>query len=172
MIKIAGIIDNDIVNGEGISVSLFLQGCPFHCKGCHNPETWDPNGGITINEEDLTQNILKKLIANNINRNLNILGGEPLDTKKKNNYLAWLINTVKSLYPETKICLWTGYTYEKLKSIDNKDLQYILNNINYLIDGPFKIEERDITLKWRGSRNQRVIDIKNTLKEGEVKLYN
>lgn len=74
MIKIAGIIDNDIVNGEGISVSLFLQGCPFHCKGCHNPETWDPNGGITINEEDLTQNILKKLIANNINRNLNILG--------------------------------------------------------------------------------------------------
>lgn len=172
MIKIAGIIDNDIVNGEGISVSLFLQGCPFHCKGCHNPETWDPNGGITINEEDLTQNILKKLIANNINRNLNILGGEPLDTKKKNNYLAWLINTVKSLYPETKICLWTGYTYEKLKSIDNKDLQYILNNINYLIDGPFKIEERDITLKWRGSRNQRVIDIKNTLKEGKVKLYN
>ena len=172
MIKIAGIIDNDIVNGEGISVSLFLQGCPFHCKGCHNPETWDPNGGITINEEDLTQNILKKLIANNINRNLNILGGEPLDTKKKNNYLAWLINTVKSLYPETKICLWTGYTYEKLKSIDNKDLQYILNNINYLIDGPFKIEERDITLEWRGSRNQRVIDIKNTLKEGEVKLYN
>lgn len=172
MIKIAGIIDNDIVNGEGISVSLFLQGCPFHCKGCHNPETWDPNGGITINEEDLTQNILKKLIANNINRNLNILGGEPLDTKKKNNYLAWLINTVKSLYPETKICLWTGYTYEKLKSIDNKDLQYILNNINYLIDGPFKIEERDIALKWRGSRNQRVIDIKNTLKEGEVKLYN
>ena len=172
MIKIAGIIDNDIVNGEGISVSLFLQGCPFHCKGCHNPETWDPKGGITINEEDLTQNILKKLIANNINRNLNILGGEPLDTKKKNNYLAWLINTVKSLYPETKICLWTGYTYEKLKSIDNKDLQYILNNINYLIDGPFKIEERDITLKWRGSRNQRVIDIKNTLKEGEVKLYN
>ena len=172
MIKIAGIIDNDIVNGEGISVSLFLQGCPFHCKECHNPETWDPNGGITINEEDLTQNILKKLIANNINRNLNILGGEPLDTKKKNNYLAWLINTVKSLYPETKICLWTGYTYEKLKSIDNKDLQYILNNINYLIDGPFKIEERDIALKWRGSRNQRVIDIKNTLKEGEVKLYN
>ena len=172
MIRVSGIIDNDIVNGEGISVSLFLQGCPFHCKGCHNPETWDPNGGITINEEDLTQNILKKLIANNINRNLNILGGEPLDTKKKNNYLAWLINTVKSLYPETKICLWTGYTYEKLKSIDNKDLQYILNNINYLIDGPFKIEERDITLKWRGSRNQRVIDIKNTLKEGEVKLYN
>ena len=172
MIRVSGIIDNDIVNGEGISVSLFLQGCPFHCKGCHNPETWDPNGGITINEEDLTQNILKKLIANNINRNLNILGGEPLDRKKKNNYLAWLINTVKSLYPETKICLWTGYTYEKLKSIDNKDLQYILNNINYLIDGPFKIEERDITLKWRGSRNQRVIDIKNTLKEGEVKLYN
>lgn len=160
MIRIAGLNNNDMVNGEGVSVSLFLQGCPFHCKGCFNPETWDINGGIAVDEEELTQNILKKLTVNGIHRNLSILGGEPLETKEKINYLSWLINTVKTLYPETKICLWTGYTYEKLKEIDNQNLKYILNNINYLIDGPFILEERDITLKWRGSRNQRIIDMK------------
>ena len=160
MIRIAGLNGNDMVNGEGISVSLFLQGCPFHCEGCHNPETWNPNRGIAVDEEDLIQQILLLLNANNVCRNLSILGGEPLATKEKVNFLAWLIQIVKDFYPSIKIVLWTGYTYEKLKIIDNQDLQYILDNINYLIDGPFKIEERDITLKWRGSRNRRIINMK------------
>lgn len=105
MIRVAGILDNDVVNGEGVSVSLFLQGCPFHCEECHNPESWDPNGGAIISEEDLTQNILTKLTANGVHRNLNILGGEPLATKEKISYLAWLIYSVKDLYPKTKILL-------------------------------------------------------------------
>ena len=171
MVRVAGIIDNDVVNGEGVSVSLFLQGCPFHCEGCHNPESWDPDGGNAANEEELTQSILNKLTANGIHRNLNILGGEPLATKEKVSYLAWLICSVKDLYPKTKILLWTGYTYEKLKNINNNHLQYILTTIDYLIDGPFILKERDITLKWRGSRNQRIIDVQKSLKEGELKLY-
>lgn len=161
MIRVAGINKNDMVNGEGVSVSLFLQGCPFHCKGCHNPETWNSDGGDIWNEEDLTKNIIEALTENNIYRNLSILGGEPLDTPQKREYITKLIKEVKKISPEIKICIWTGYLYETLINVHDDNMKYILNNINYLIDGEFKIKERDITLKWRGSRNQRIIDMKN-----------
>ena len=162
MIRIAGLNKNDVINGEGVSVSLFLQGCHFHCKGCHNPEAWDPNEGIVYDEDTLIDEIIEAISANNIQRNLSILGGEPLDTIKKINFLECLILIVKQKFPNIKICLWTGYEYEYLKNI--KDYNFILNNIDYLIDGPFKIEERDITLKWRGSRNQHIRDMKNKAK--------
>jgi len=161
MIRIAGINENDMVNGEGVSVSLFLQGCPFHCKGCHNPETWDPEGGNAWFEENLIKHIKELIAANGIQRNLSILGGEPLDTPDKLNFLEKLIFSVKNKYPNIIICLWTGYNYEYLQT--RWDMNFILNNIDYLIDGPFKIKERDITLKWRGSRNQRIIDLKKGL---------
>lgn len=160
MIRIAGIVGDDVVNGEGVSVSLFLQGCPFHCKGCHNPETWDPKGGTPRDYNDLINEILKKLSKNGINRNLNILGGETLDSYKKIEFLNLLLPIVRKQNPDIKILLWSGYTLDKILEMR---LGNILNNIDYLIDGPFKIEERDITLKWRGSRNQRIIDIKNGL---------
>ena len=156
MIRIAGLNGNDFVNGEGVSVSLFLQGCHFHCKGCHNPETWNPEGGIEVDEGDLIQQILTLINANNITRNLSILGGEPLDTEQKRYFLRELIIRVRYYYPEIKIVLWTGYKYNDIK--DKEDFKYILENIDYLIEGPFKIEERDITLKWRGSRNQNIIN--------------
>ena len=160
MIRIAGIVGDDVVNGEGVSVSLFLQGCPFHCKGCHNPETWDPKGGIPYDYNDLINEILEKLSKNGINRNLNILGGETLDSYEKIEFLNLLLPIVRKQNPDIKILLWSGYTLDKILEMR---LGNILNNIDYLIDGPFKIEERDITLKWRGSRNQRIIDIKNGL---------
>ncbi len=160
MIRIAGIVGDDVVNGEGVSVSLFLQGCPFHCKGCHNPETWDPKGGIPRDYNDLINEILEKLSKNGINRNLNILGGETLDSYEKIEFLNLLLPIVRKQNPDIKILLWSGYTLDKILEMR---LGNILNNIDYLIDGPFKIEERDITLKWRGSRNQRIIDIKNGL---------
>jgi anaerobic ribonucleoside-triphosphate reductase activating protein len=158
MIRIAGLNGNDFVNGEGVSVSLFLQGCPFHCKGCHNPETWNPKGGIEVDEGDLIQQILTLINANNITRNLSILGGEPLDTEQKRDFLRELIIRVRYYYPEIKIVLWTGYKYNDIK--DKEDFKYILENIDYLIDGPFILKERDITLKWRGSRNQNIRDMK------------
>lgn len=157
MIRIAGLNKNDCVNGEGISVSLFLQGCPFHCKGCHNPETWNPNGGDAWYEDELIQTIINAIAANGIQRNLSILGGEPLDTDDKREFVKQLIYKVKDKYPNIKIIIWTGYTFEKLKKESNID--YILTNIDYLIEGPFVLEERDITLKWRGSRNQRIIKL-------------
>lgn len=159
MIRIAGINKNDFVNGEGVSVSLFLQGCHFHCYGCHNPETWNPNEGIEKNENELTKEIISAISENNIQRNLSILGGEPLDTMQKIVYIADLIQKVKKEYPDIKICLWTGYYYKDIKHSNNV-LDYIFENIDYLIEGPFILEERDITLKWRGSRNQRIINMK------------
>ena len=162
MIRIAGLNGNDFVNGEGVSVSLFLQGCPFHCEGCHNPETWNPKGGIEVDEGDLIQQILTLINANNITRNLSILGGEPLDTEQKRDFLKELIIRVRYYYPEIKIVLWTGYKYNDIK--DREDFKYILENIDYLIDGPFILKERDITLKWRGSRNQNI----RNMKTGEI----
>ena len=91
MIRVAGINGNDMVNGEGVSVSLFLQGCPFHCKGCHNPETWNPDGGNAWYEDKLIEHIIELITANGIQRNLSILGGEPLDRKEKVNFLNILI---------------------------------------------------------------------------------
>lgn len=168
MIRVAGLNKNDVVNGEGVSVSLFLQGCPFHCKGCHNPETWNPDGGDAWLEEDLIQLIIDSIGANGINRNLSILGGETLDTNEKRDFIKSLLQTAKICYPNIKIVIWTGYIYEDIKNFEN--LQDIFSNIDYLIDGPFKIENRDITLKWRGSRNQRIIDMKKTLQDKEVKV--
>ena len=162
MIRIAGLNGNDFVNGEGVSVSLFLQGCPFHCEGCHNPETWNPKGGIEVDEGDLIQQILILINTNNITRNLSILGGEPLDTEQKRDFLRELIIRVRYYYPEIKIVLWTGYKYNDIK--DKEDFKYILENIDYLIDGPFIVKERDITLKWRGSRNQNI----RNMKTGEI----
>ena len=162
MIRIAGINGNDVVNGEGVSVSLFLQGCHFHCKGCHNPEAWDPNGGKPWDWNDLINHIIELITANEIQRNLSILGGEPLNTYEKRDFIRLLVKIVKQKFPDIKIYLWTGYTYNQL--IEMEDIGYILQNIDYLIEGPFKIEERDITLKWRGSRNQNIINMKT----GEV----
>ena len=158
MIRVAGINGNDFVNGEGVSVSLFLQGCPFHCQGCHNPETWDPNGGKIWDWNDLINHIIELISANGIQRNLSILGGEPLDTYDKRDFIKLLLKVIKIKFPNIKICLWTGYTYDELIKIIN--IGDIFKNIDYLIEGPFKIEERDITLKWRGSRNQNIINMK------------
>ena len=158
MIRIAGINQNDFINGQGISVSLFLQGCPFHCKGCHNPETWDPNSGLEYDEFEIIDKIIYIRDKNGIQRNLSILGGEPLDTKEKREFIKLLIDSVKKEYPNIIICIWTGYQYNNIK--DDKNLQYIFNNIDYLIEGPYIESERDVTLKWRGSRNQNIINMK------------
>lgn len=157
MIRVAGLNKNDFVNGEGVSVSLFLQGCPFHCKGCHNPETWDPKGGTQIDELELIDIILDAIQANGIQRNLSILGGEPLDTKEKIEFLNLLIRNVKHEYPNIKIYLWTGFIWDNIK--DKPELRTIFDNIDYLIDGPFILSERDVTLKLRGSCNQNIRDM-------------
>ena len=156
--KYAGIIYNDILAAPGISLSFFTQGCPHHCEGCHNPETWDFNGGREFTPETLSS-IVKGLTANGITRSLSIMGGEPLCPE--NLFLVDLvIREVKEQLPEVKIYIWTGYTLEELKDHPSKRLDDILANTDVLIDGPFIKEQRDITLPMRGSKNQRILYLK------------
>lgn len=149
---------NDTANAPGFAVSIYLQGCPHHCKGCFNPETWDFNGGQEFTDK-LLKNIKEKLYANGIKRSLCILGGEPLHEKN----LEVLTNIIAIIPNEIKIYVWTGYTLEELVAKEDLRINWILNHIDYLIDGPFIEEERDITLKMRGSRNQRIWDLKNKI---------
>lgn len=152
-------IKNDIAAGEGVNVSFFTQGCHFHCMGCHNPQTWDFQGGKEFTSDTLEE-LLKALSANGIQRNLSIMGGEPLCTE--NIFLVnMIILEVKKVFPDIKIYIWTGYTYEELlERLDEPKIGAILDNIDYLIDGRFEIGERDISLPMRGSRNQRILNMK------------
>ena len=159
MMRYAGMIKNDIAAGEGVNVSFFTQGCHFHCMGCHNPQTWDFQGGKEFTSDTLEE-LLKALSANGVQRNLSIMGGEPLCTE--NIFLVnMIILEVKKVFPDIKIYIWTGYTYEELlERLDEPKIGVILDNIDYLIDGRFEIGERDISLPMRGSRNQRVLNMK------------
>ena len=155
--RYAGLIKNDTAAAPGVCVSFFVQGCPLRCPGCHNPEAWDFEGGKEYSMKVLAD-IMNGLSANGIERPLCIMGGEPLCTE--NLFLTTLIiKEVKYYKPDTKIYLWTGYTYEDLKERQNPRIDYILDTINYLIDGPYIAAERDVTLSMRGSRNQRIIDL-------------
>lgn len=151
--KYAGIIENDFVNGEGVSTTLFLQGCPHHCIGCHNPETWDFSGGIEIDEEELIKKISCALEKNGIRRNLSISGGEPLCDENLD-FTKKLIQHIKSISPNTKITIWTGYRYADL--LQDLKYGYILHSVYTIITGPFIQELRDISLPLRGSSNQEV----------------
>ena len=156
--KYAGIIKNDVAAGKGVCVTFFVQGCDAHCPGCHNPETWDFDGGYEFTQ-DTINSIINALNANGVQRNLCIMGGEPLH--ERNQFLVQLlIQEVKKVYPDIKIYLWTGYLYEDLIAKHEKILQNILQEIDVLIDGPFIQEQRDITLEMRGSKNQRILNLK------------
>ena len=161
--RYAGIIKNDISAAPGVCVTFFTQGCPFHCIGCHNPSTWDFNGG-----RELTDTVINDLIdainANGVNRNFCIMGGEPL-CEQNLPVTDLVISKVKEVYPDIKIYVWTGYTMEELNQrVDDELLKYILYDIDCIVDGRFVFEKRDITLPMRGSSNQRII----YLKEGVV----
>ena len=154
--RYADIKANDIVDGEGVCVSFWTQGCPHRCLGCHNPLTWDFNGGIEKNDAQLTKEIIDLISKNGVKRNFSVLGGEPLCPENKT-YVATLISQVRLHYPSIKIFLWTGYTLKELQEKNDNDINSILQNIDTLIDGRYSAKDRDITLKFRGSKNQQVL---------------
>ncbi len=161
--KIAGLIRNDVVNGFDVCVSVWVQGCPFRCDGCHNPQTWDFTDGIEVEEDEFIDKVISSINMNNVQRNLSLLGGEPLC---KQNYLfvKKLINTVKDKFPDIKVFIWSGYTWETL----TREQMRVVVLADTLIDGQFNLKYRDITLPFRGSKNQRVIDIKKSLETNSV----
>ena len=145
---------NDVVNGEGVCLSFWVQGCPHQCKGCFNPETWDFKEGVPYTEHTKWE-IIENLSANGITRNFSILGGEPLDERNLT-MVEEVVTAVRQAYPNIKIFLWTGFTIEELSGCFDKRIGRILNTIDVLIDGPFIEAEKDLSLKLRGSRNQRI----------------
>ena len=153
----------DISNGPGVRVSIFFQGCHFHCPGCFNQETWDFNGGKEFNQT--TINHVLDLCDNDVITGLSILGGEPLNPK---NILGStkLAKLFKEKYPDKTIWLWSGYLFDEY--IHDKE---IVNYLDVIIDGQFKIELSNPLLQYKGSSNQRVIDVKKSVKNKKIVLY-
>jgi anaerobic ribonucleoside-triphosphate reductase activating protein len=165
----------DIANGEGIGVALFVQGCYFKCKNCFNPETWDFNGGKEWTEE--IENKFIELASKPYIKRISLLGGECLADKNVSDVLN-LVNKIHLLLPEKTIWLYTGYTWDYIfdcvNTIDvvgNEKRKEILKQCNVLVDGRYEEDKRDITLKWRGSSNQNVIDIRKSLEQNKIVLW-
>lgn len=157
--RIAGLIRNDIVDSDnGICVSVWAQGCPHRCPGCHNPETWSFDGGHEIEYRKLEEKVLDALSANGVQRNLSFLGGEPL-CEENRGWVGRLAYEVKLYFSDIKITVWTGYTLEELQELSKSsiDLREILLLTDTLIDGRFEEDKKDLSLKLRGSSNQRIL---------------
>ena len=155
--RIIRIDENNQVNGDGLRCVIWFAGCGHKCDGCHNPETWDFDGGKEFTPETMNE-IVDGLQANGIKRNLCIMGGEPLCSD--NEFLTHLvIKTVKDKLPNVPIYIWTGYTYEELAR-QGGHMAHILKMADYLIDGPYIESLRNVTLEMRGSSNQRIINLR------------
>lgn len=166
--RYAEIFDCDVVNGRGVGVSLFVQGCDFKCYNCFNPKSWDFNGGLEWNNDS------KKRFISLVNKpyieRVSILGGEPLHDKN----LKDILDIMKYLYStrcDKEIWIFTGFTMNEILNGDNKMRLEILSMCNVLVDGRYIDKLHDTTLAFRGSSNQRIIDVKKSLAEGEVILW-
>lgn len=153
----------DISNGPGIRVSIFMQGCTFNCKNCFNQETHDFKGGEEFTQETIDK-VLKLCESEHIS-GLSILGGEPMHPINIEGTTK-LAKAFKEKYPNKNLWIWTGFLFDR----DLKDKE-VLNFIDVLVDGQYVDELHDFTLKWRGSSNQRVIDVKKSLKNNKIVLY-
>ena len=152
----------DIANGPGVRVSLFVSGCRRACKGCFNKEAWNFNYGQEFTGETILE-LLRMLDDPNV-AGLSILGGDPFEPENRQ-AVSNICRMVKLLEPSKTIWVWTGYLWENLKDLE------VMRDINVLVDGRFEEDLKDLRLKWRGSSNQRVIDVRESLGAGEVVLY-
>lgn len=182
--RYAQIRSMDISNGEGVGVSLFVQGCPFHCKNCFNSDTWDFNGGKELTEE--IKDKFMKLIDRPYIKRVSFLGGECLADQNLDEVLK-LVKQIRNSYPDKTIWLYTGFEWNSLMSkicqptFPDKDFERIIeihkkrkeiiSNVDVLVDGEYIDEQKDLSLKFRGSKNQRVIDVKQSLAQNKVILY-
>lgn len=147
--RYSGYYKDDFANGSGIGSVLFVQTCSHKCPGCHNKETWDAEGG-TLFTEEVFNKMMEDLAKSHIKR-LTLSGGDPFDNLLVSNYVA---SEFKYRYPEKELWIYTGYTIEELKK--KKEFLPLLECADVLVDGPFIEEEKDLTLKFRGSKNQKV----------------
>lgn len=173
------ITKNDIANGPGVRVTLWVAGCSLHCKGCHNPQTWNFNAGKLF-DETVRQELFAALSKSHI-QGLTISGGHPLETENVQDVYN-LISEIKNHFSNKDIWLYTGYTLSTynfsslMRGISpecthHNMINRILNMCDVVVDGPYIEEQRDITLPFMGSKNQRLIDVQETLKQGQIIQY-
>jgi len=158
--------ETDIANGVGVRVSLFVSGCTHHCKGCFNPETWDFEAGKPF--DSLVEIELLNLLGRGYINGLTLLGGEPMEPQNRAVLLPFL-KKVREKYPEKSIWCYSGYTFEELIESGAKK---ILSLIDVLVDGEFVLDKKDIRLPFRGSSNQRILDVASSLDEKTPVTYN
>lgn len=169
----------DMLNGNGIRVSLWVSGCSVHCKGCQNQQTWDLNSGILF-DESAKQELFEALSKPYI-QGITFSGGHPLEPENAKDVYN-LISEIKEKFPDKDVWLYTGYTLDILNfttlwkgvspdCVHHNTMNNILNICDVVVDGPYIEEQRDITLPFCGSKNQRLIDVKETLKQGQIVQY-
>ncbi len=156
------ILHDDMLNGDGMRVTLFVSGCSLHCKNCQNPCTWNFDGGISF-DDDAKCEIFNELSKDYIS-GITLTGGHPLEPQNLGE-CEQLCKTIKNKFPQKNIWIYTGYKYEKIKDYS------ILDYVDVLVDGSYVDELRDISLKWRGSKNQRVIDVQKSRQNNQVILH-
>ncbi len=156
MLNLAGIVADSIVDGPGIRVTIFSQGCPHHCEGCHNPETWAFEGGTEMSEEQLVEIVRSNPLA----KGVTFSGGEPFAQAEG---FAALAKQLKSLGYE--VASYSGYTFEELQNGTDAQKE-LLEQLDVLIDGRFELQSRSLELVFRGSRNQRILDVPASLRAG------
>lgn len=152
----------DISNGPGVRVAIFMQGCAFHCKNCFNPETWDFKQGKEFTED--TVNRILQLADKDYIAGLSILGGEPMHPTNIEGTTR-LAKRFKEKYPNKSVWVWSGFLFDR----DLKDKE-VLKYVDVLVDGQYEDDLHDFRLKWKGSSNQRVIDVQKSINQGEVVL--
>lgn len=160
--RYSAIKDFDMNQAEGISVSLWMQGCEHKCEGCFNKSTWSFEDGKKFTKKTI-ETVLYYLAKDDIHKNLSILGGEPLSSNKLEMLLELIIET-KKINKDIQVWVWTGYMFEDIKHLD------IVKHIDVLVDGPY-VKSKHNPTRYKGSYNQRVIDVKQTLKQGNIVLW-
>ncbi|WP_294703267.1 anaerobic ribonucleoside-triphosphate reductase activating protein [uncultured Fusobacterium sp.] len=164
----SGIKYSDMINGKGIRVSLFVSGCTHKCKGCFNRDTWDPEYGHPFTEKEENEIFLYFEKYGKAAKGLSLLGGDPTYYKNVEPLITF-VKKFKEKFPEKDIWIWSGFTWEQLEK-DVKRFE-LISLCDVLIDGRFDIEKKDLNLKWKGSSNQRVIDVQKTIKEKKIIEY-
>lgn len=153
----------DIADGPGVRVSVFMQGCSFHCKNCFNEETWDYEGGKEFNVGVVNE--ILDLCEEDYIKGLSVLGGEPMNPVNIKG-TEMLVKAFKERFPDKTVWVWSGYTFE-----DYLSKQEVIKYVDVIVDGQYKDELHNPKLSWRGSENQRVIDVPKSLKSGKVELF-
>lgn len=162
------ITTDDMNNGDGLRVVLWVAGCEHHCPECQNPQTHNYESGIPFDDNALNE--LRKELSKDYIAGITLSGGDPLAPKNRE-IVADIVYWVRYNFPDKTIWVYTGYKYEQLVFEGNFSACFILKNIDVLVDGRYKKDLRDVNLKWRGSSNQRVLDMKKTLQAGREVLW-